>query len=100
MSLARKQRRGKVDMFGRKIPKRPFNNSKRTRGTQKQEDMKFHTQELTKRLKYIIELGKEIKEAGLKVNDDNFVKVVRQFDKESFFDDYEQMVLKKITNNE
>lgn len=98
-SLARKQRRGKVDQFGNKIPKRPFNNSKRTRGTQKQEDIKFHTQELNKRIKYVMELANKIKKEGFKTDNDNFTTVVRKFDKENMFDEYEQMIIHKITND-
>lgn len=99
-SLARKQRRGKVDQFGNKIPKRPFNNSKRTKGTKTQSDVQFHYKGLKERMEYIIKLGNEIKETGLRINDDNFIRIVRQFDKKNYFDDYEQMILKHITNEE
>tara|TARA_R110000796_G_scaffold236214_1_gene355433 strand:+ start:7634 stop:7939 length:306 start_codon:yes stop_codon:yes gene_type:complete len=99
-SLARKQRRGKVDQFGNTIPKRPFNNRKRTKGRKTQSDMQFHTSELTKRIKYVIELAKKIKEAGLKTNKDNFGKIVRQFDKDNMFDEYEQMIIHEVTNDE
>jgi len=100
MGIARQQRRGKVDQNGNKIPKRPFNNSKRTKGRQTQVDMQFHTSELTKRITYVMKLANEIKKAGLKLTLDNFGKTVRQFDKENMFDEYEQAIMLKITNDE
>lgn len=101
MSLARKQRRGKVDQFGNKIPKRPFNNSKRTAGTAKQEETKLAFEGMKDRFKHVRILAKQIIEAGHKeLNDSNMFKIVRQYNKEIFLDTYEQNILKYIVNNE
>ena len=90
-SLARKQRRGKVDMFGRPVPKRLYNNKKRTKGRQKQESVKQHYTEMLKRIRYIKQLIVQMVEAGEKLEDDTWVKTVRKYDKHQLiFDDYEK----------
>jgi len=93
-STARKQRRGKVDQFSRPIPKRLYNNKKRTKGRQKQEVVKKHYHEMLERLKYIKGLIKQMVEEGEKLTDDNWIKVVRKYDDHKLiFDDYEKQLM-------
>lgn len=98
MSIARKQRRGKVDHMGRKIPKRLFNNSKRTKGVQvmsgRKQDSYF---QMKARLKLIVQLANAIKKGGDKVTQDNFKEVVRKYDNDIFLDKYEVELM--IANN-
>ena len=90
-SIARKQRRGKVDAFGRPIPKRMYNNKKRTKGRQKQEIVKKHYHEMLDRIRYIKSLIKQMVEAGEVLEDDTWVQTVRKYDKHQLiFDDYEK----------
>lgn len=90
MSIARKQRRGKVDRFGRPIPKRLFNNSKRTKGTQVISGSKQKSyEEMKARLKYIVQLANAINKGGDKLTQDNFKEVIRKYDKDIFIDKYE-----------
>jgi|TARA_R110000772_G_scaffold8692_3_gene28808 hypothetical protein len=100
-SLARKQRRGKADQNGNKIPKRPFNNSKRTKGTKSQEDTKESYEGMKERFKHVRALALQIREAGHKeLNDDNMFKIVRQHNKFIMLDEYEVNILKHLVNNE
>lgn len=90
MSIARKQRRGKVDHFGRPIPKRLFNNSKRTKGVQAMSGSKQQSyQEMKARLKYLVQLANAIKDKGDVLTQDNFKEVIRKYDKDIFIDRYE-----------
>lgn len=93
-SIARKQRRGKVDMFGRTIPKRMYNNKKRTRGRQKQESVKKHYHEMLDRIRYIKNLIKQMIEAKEVLEDDTWIQTVRKYDKHQLiFDDYEKQLM-------
>lgn len=99
MSLARKQRRGKVDQFGNKIPKRLYNNKKRTKGRQKQASLQHHYSELRRRIKYIKWLGDTLRENKEMLTSLNWIKTVRKYDKEELiFDDYEKEILFKLVN--
>lgn len=90
MSIARKQRRGKVDRFGRPIPKRLFNNSKRTKGTQAISGAKQKSyEEMKARLKYIVQLANAINKGGDTLTQHNFKEVIRKYDKNIFIDKYE-----------
>lgn len=98
-SLARKQRRGKVDQFGNKIPKRPFNNSKRTKGTKEQQETQEAYEGMKERFKHVQDLAMQIKQAGHKnLTNDNMFKIVRQHNKFITLDDYEQNILKYLVN--
>lgn len=100
-SIARKQRRGKVDQFGNKIPKRPFNNSKRGRGTKKQEEVRVSYEGMKDRFVIIRKLAKLIKNGGCsKLNDNNVIEKVRLYNKEIFLDEYERNIIKHLVNNE
>lgn len=93
-SLARKQRRGKVDHFGRPIPKRLYNNKKRTKGRQKQEDVKQHYIAMMKRIKYIKSLIIDMVKAGEVLEDDTWIDIVKKYDKyQLVFDDYEKQLM-------
>lgn len=90
-SLGRMMRRGRVDPNGRPLAKRPFNNSKRTKGTRGQEVVKEHYLDLMKRTKYIKKLIKHMIESNEQLTDDNWIQVVREYDSHQLmFDDYEK----------
>lgn len=100
-SIARKQRRGKVDQFGRPIPKRLYNNKKRTKGRQKQEIVKQHHIEMVNRLKYIRQLIVNLVKNKEKLTEENWVEIIRKYDKHQiYFDDYEKKMLFHYVNME
>jgi len=90
MGIARKQRRGKVDHMGRPIPKRLFNNSKRTKGVQamsgRKQDSYF---QMKARLKYLVQLADAINKGGDKLTQDNFKEIIRKYNNDIFVDKYE-----------
>ena len=99
-SLGRRMRRGKVDQFGRKIPKRLYNNSKRTKGRQGQEKVKMHYHEMMKRMKYIKKLIIAMVNDNVYLKDDTWVKQIREYDKEQLiFDEYEKMLIFEKVNH-
>ena len=89
-SVARRQRRGKADHIGRPIPKRLFNNSKRTKGVQAMSGKKQLSYfQMKERLKYIIKLADKIKEGGDTLIGQDYKEVIRKYDKNIFVDTYE-----------
>ncbi|AGO48992.1 hypothetical protein N356_gp099 [Cellulophaga phage phi14:2] len=98
-SLGRKQRRGKIDAVGRPLQKRPFSNSKRTRGTKGQEEVKQHYTELMNRLAYIKHISALMKAAGETLNTKNWLEVIRKYETTKlFYDDYEKNIIFSLVN--
>lgn len=99
-SIARQMKRGKVDMFGRKMPKRIYNNKKRTPGRQKQEEVKQHYHEMLRRLKYIRSVIDKMVKDNVQLKDDTWVKQVREYDEHRlFFDEYEKKLIFERVNH-
>lgn len=98
-SLGRKQRRGKLDAVGRPLQKRPFSNSKRTKGTKGQEEVKQHYTELMNRLAYIKHTAKLIKASGERLHEKNWLEVIRKHETTKlFYDDYEKNIIFSLVN--
>lgn len=99
-SLARRMRRGKVDQFGRVIPKRIYNNKKRTKGRAKQEKVKFHYHEMVERMRYIKGLIVQMINDDVQLLDDTWVKQIREYDEQKlFFDEYEKEIIFSKVNH-
>lgn len=97
-SIARQIRRGKRDSLGRKFPKRPYNNKKRTKGRKRQEDNKKRYEEILSRGRYIRALSVRMIENKEKLTDDNWLEILRKYDKELFIDPLELKILFKLVN--
>jgi hypothetical protein len=98
-SIARQIRRGKRDQLGRPIAKRPFNNSKRTPGTQGQEDVKLRYLDMMERLKYIKVLARKMRNNNVYLENKTWLDTVRKYDEHKlFFDDYERNLITQIVN--
>lgn len=99
-SLGRKQRRGRLDAIGRPLQKRPFSNSKRTKGTQGQEDVREHYLDMMNRLKYIKHVATLIKAGEENINEKNWLELVRKYETHKlFYDDYEKNIIFNIVNS-
>jgi hypothetical protein len=101
-SIGRKMRRGHADPNGRLLQKRPFNNSKRTKGRAGQELVQNHYSELMLRTRYIKKLINHMVKDKVTLTPDNWITKVREYDSHQLmFDDYEmswmfQEVNKKV----
>ncbi len=99
-SRGRQSRRGRLDVMGMPLRKRPFNNKKRTKGRALQADVQERYHAIMDRVKYLKQLARKVKASEDEVTDENWKEVFRKHDEyKLIYGPYEKDIMMNIVNS-
>ena len=84
-SLNRQRSRGRLDLMGKPLRKRPYNNKKRTKGRRLQAEVQERYHAIMERVKYLKQLARTVRDAGEEVTDENWKEVFRKYDEHKLY---------------